>query len=32
MEAGKSSYKEFTNKKNPYDGNYWDMMEPRYER
>lgn len=32
MEAGKSSYKEFQNKKNPYDGDYWNKMDPSYKR
>ncbi len=31
-ESGKTSYKEFTNPKNPYDGDYDDKMPPSYVR
>lgn len=32
MEAGRNVYKPFSNKKNPYDGNYEDKMPPSYSR
>ena len=32
MEAGKTTYKPFSNKKNPYDGDYPNKMPPAYER